>query len=154
MARPIVIRVFAAPLNAAHVIDMLEGCEESGFFRGDDHSTPVRNDCAKRAAPAIAGPFEVFAEGPLKGRTIASASLRMQTLALAPRLVLYEGADEAAYPACEEHDAYALWGTAFVVSNRTSGLLLDAYAKLGIDDEELRSFLWKHLGMTAAIVTE
>lgn len=146
------LRAIAFPLTRAHLVDLLESYEDSGFFRGFDEAAIARNDAVRRASPADVQPTDVFiGTTPLAGRAIGSVSMRMQTYALAPTIEAFPGVP---YGTFLGEEAVGLVGMPLVISGILRDQLAAIYERHGIDFTEMAAFLDENLGYTAAITGE
>lgn len=158
--RDISMRVIAPPLNHGHLVDLLEGYEYSGFFRGFDERMTTLNERTRKIAMSAFGDDEAFSGGPLIGRLVKSVSVRMQTMALAPRFVIIPGSDDGkpggdysdSVPLGKDFDA--LIGVPLVVSANLRETLLNVYDFLDMDATDLVAFLSEHHGLTAVMGVE
>lgn len=148
MTRRLMLRVIAPPLNHAHLIDLLQGYEGSGFEQFDPR-TARDNDLAIARAGNPFGPDDVFVDGPLAGRRIGSVSLRMQTYALAPSIEMLPGAE-----AIMTEDFADLVGKPLVVSSALRRTIIDEHQRLELETDAIDSFLSHHHGLTAAMGSE
>lgn len=154
MASDIALYVMTPALKRGHLADLLRGYEGSGFFI-DDETTPVAQaliraaDDARRSFTAA----EVFPDGPLKGRPIPSMSTRMQTYALAKRLMVADPETQAKLHDLDDavvgHE-----GTAFVITGNVVNEFRNAFDEIGVDATGTLAFLIENLGATCAMVRE
>jgi hypothetical protein len=154
MASDLALYVMTPHLKRGHLADLLRGYEHSGFFI-DDETTPIAQalirmaDDARRSFTAA----EVFPDGPLKGRSITSMSTRMQTYALAKRLMV---ADPETQEKLHDLDDAVVGheGTAFVITANVLDEFRNAFVEIGLDPDAVGTFLIENLGATAALIRE
>lgn len=87
MATDLSLVVIGPRLHRGHMIDLLRNAPISGFYERTP-AIAAMNARMMEAAQASFCPIDTFPDGPMKGRLIGSVSVRLQALALAPRLRL------------------------------------------------------------------
>lgn len=153
MAVDLALLVMTPSLQRGHLIELMRGYTDSGFFDIDDPERRARQDALIDEARRAFTDMEVFADGPLKGKAIRSVSTRFQTLGLAHRFMAFEPVAQNALDAVS-HDVLDLHGTVFVVTENTVEIFADAFRAIDCDPEPVIEFLRAHIGLVAAFVGE